>query len=384
MLFFPAAAIHAILSPLVWVALFGLSLPFSIGTPSSQWHAHELIFGTFGAALAGFLTSAMAEWTGTPPRKDRDLFVLLGLWLPGRIAGLVGADLLSPLTGLTDLAFFILLFWFVLRALVARRSTRHVSFAVWAGLLVVAEAGIRLSWMRQDYEMSARLLEAALMVFMVFFALAVARINIAVLNLALDPSGETTPYRPHPGRQNLAAGLVAVYAVAALLFPYSGVPAYLALAAAVAFFDRQAEWFIGRAVLRTEVLMLGTANLFAGIGFALKGLAGLGFGVSNIAAIHTLSTASLGLAVMAVFTIAGLRHTGRALDLPPAAHLAALLMLMAGLMRVLPELGIGASLLGLHHLLAALLWSAAFAAWLAGFLPLLLHPLTGDGKDSCG
>ena len=33
-------------------------------------------------------------------------------------------------------------------------------------------------------------------------------------------------------------------------------PAWLALAAAAAFLDRLAEWFIGRAVLRAEVLAL--------------------------------------------------------------------------------------------------------------------------------
>ena len=49
--------------------------------------------------------------------------------------------------------------------------------------------------------------------------IAIARINVVIINLALDPSGETTPYRPHPGRQNLTAALVAVYAIAALVAP---------------------------------------------------------------------------------------------------------------------------------------------------------------------
>ena len=61
LLFFPAAALHAMLSPLLWVTLFGFSLPFAQAIPSTQWHAHEMIFGTYGAALAGFLTSAVAE-----------------------------------------------------------------------------------------------------------------------------------------------------------------------------------------------------------------------------------------------------------------------------------------------------------------------------------
>jgi uncharacterized protein involved in response to NO len=380
MLFFPVAAGHAVLLPLAWVVLFAFAQPFAHAVPAGQWHAHEMIFGTYGAALAGFLTSAVAEWTDTRPRHGRSLLILLFLWLTGRIIGLVGLDALIAVATVTDLTFLGLLFWYVLSALIARGSTRHSSFAVWVGLFWLLELGIRLAWLAGMTDLAGRLLHAALMVFLVFFSLAVARINVVVINLALDPSGETTPYRPHPGRQNLAAGLVAIYAVAALAAPTSTVPAYLALAAAAAFFDRLAEWFIGTAVLRTHVLALAGANLFAGCGFLVIGLAGLGTPFSVTTGLHVLSVASLGLAVLGVFVIAGLRHTGRPLDLPWQAHAAVIAMLCAGLLRVLPEIGIGTSLLGEHYALSALFWSMAFLIWLVGFLPLFRHPLRETGR----
>lgn len=378
MLFFPAAALHAMLSPLLWVTLFGFALPFAQNIPSTQWHAHEMIFGTYSAALAGFLTSAVAEWTNTPPRKGSTLIVLLSLWLPGRIIGLLGIEPLVALAGLTDFAFLSMLFWFVLAPLLERRSLRHASFAVWAGLFALIEAGIRIAWLAGEFDLAGRLLQTSLYVFLVFFALAVARINVVVINLALDPSGHTTPYRPHPGRQNLAAGMVAIFAVTALMFPRSQVSSYLALAAAAAFFDRLAEWFIGTAVLRTQVLALAGANAFAGVGFLLIGLSGLGAPIAIGSGIHMLSVGSLGLAVMAVFVIAGLRHTGRPLVLPRLAHAAIALMACAGLVRVLPELGVGAALTGTHYAVAALLWSAAFGIWFTGFMPLFLNPLRNE------
>lgn len=381
-LFFPVAAAHAVLSPLLWVALFAFALPFAHDIPASQWHAHEMIFGTYGAALAGFLTSAVAEWTDTRPRQGRSLLLLLSLWLPGRIVGLVGLDALAVVAAATDLAFLALLFWYVLSALIERGSTRHASFAAWVALFWLLELAIRAAWLAGLSDLAGRLLHAALMVFLVFFSLAVARINIVVINLALDPSGETTPYRPHPGRQNLTAGLVAIYAAAALVAPDSAVPAYLALAAAAAFFDRLAEWFIGTAVFHTHVLALAGADLFAGAGFVVIGLAGLGAPLSETTGLHMLSVTSLGLAVLSVFVIAGLRHTGRPLDLPWQAHAAVIVMFCAGLSRVLPELGIGTFLAGLHYVLSASLWSAAFLIWLVGFLPLLRHPLHDRGH--CG
>ena len=383
-LFFPVAACHAVILPLAWVVLLGFALPFAHGVPASQWHAHEMIFGTYGAALAGFLTSAVPEWTDTRPRHGRALVILFLLWLPGRLIGLVGIDAWILVAAAGDLAFIGLLFWYVLKALIARGSTRHASFAVWVGLFWLLELGIRAAWLADRPDLAGRLLHASLMIFLVFFSLAVARINVVVINLALDPSGETTPYRPHPGRQNLTAGLVALYASAALVAPASDVPAYLALAAGAAFFDRLAEWFIGTALFRTQVMALAGSNLFAGMGFTVIGLAGLGAPLSATSGLHLLSVASLGLAVLSVFVIAGLRHTGRPLDLPWQAHAAVILMACAGLVRALPEIGIGTFLSGAHYALSALLWSAAFAVWLAGFLPLLRHPLNLPETERCG
>ncbi|MDT3684005.1 MAG: NnrS family protein [Pseudorhodoplanes sp.] len=375
LLFFPVAACYAVLSPLAWVAMFAFALPLAHDIPASQWHAHEMIFGTYGAALAGFLMSATPEWTDTPPRRGRTLLVLVFLWLPGRLIGFVGADALVVVAAVTDLIFLGLLFWYVSKALIERGSTRHTSFAVWVGLLWFTELAIRLAWLNGMTDLASRLLHAALMIFLIFFSLAIARINVVIINLALDPSGETTPYRPHPGRQNLTAALVAIYAIAALVAPASTVPAYLALAAAAAFFDRLAEWFIGKAVFRTQVLALAGANAFAGVGFLLIGLAKLGAPVATASGLHLLSVASLGLAVMSVFIIAGLRHTGRSLDLPWHAHAAVIVMTCAGLVRVLPEIQVGAFMLGGHYVLSAILWSLAFAIWLVGFLPLLRNPL---------
>lgn len=374
-LFFPVAACHAVLLPFTWVVVLAFALPFAQSIPESQWHAHEMIFGTYGAALAGFLTSAVPEWTDTPPRRGRALLLLLLLWLPGRLIGLLGFDTLVPIASATDLAFLGLLFWYVLKALIDRGSTRHASFAAWVALLWFMELLIRMAWLAGMTDVAARFLHASLMIFLVLFSLALARINVVVINLALDPSGETTPYRPHPGRQNLTAGLVAIYAVAALVAPNSTVPAYLALAAAAAFFDRLAEWFIGAAVFRTHVLALAGANLFAGAGFLLIGLSGLGAPFAPTTGFHMLSVASLGLAVLSVFIIAGLRHTGRTLEmLPWQAHAAVIGMIAAGLVRVVPEIGIGTFLLGSHYVLSATLWSFAFGVWLVGFIPLLRHP----------
>lgn len=373
-LLFPVAAIHGALWPLLWTLFYGFGLPLAGDIPTSQWHAHEMIFGTYGMALAGFLTTAVPEWTDTTRRRGTDLLLLVWLWLPGRLVGLVGADALVGLAGLTDTAFLLTLAWFIGKPMLERRSTRHTSFPAWCLVFAASEIGIRLAWLSGDTVLSGRLINVALGIFLVFFSLSVARINVTVINLALDPSGETTPYRPHPGRQNLAAGLVALYLVGALALPDSLAPAFLALAAGAAFFDRLAEWFIGWAVFRAEVLGLLGANLLAGCGFLVIGLADLGAPFAPSTGQHLLSMGALGLAVISVYIIAGLRHTGRPLELPRQAHWALALMLGAALVRTLPELGVGEALLGPHYALGAILWAAAFMVWLSGFLLFFTTP----------
>jgi len=380
-LFFPLAAAHGALLPFLWVVAGGYALPFAADIPPAQWHAHEMIFGTYGMALAGFLGSAVPEWTDTRPARGRTLVCLAALWLPARLVGATGADALSPLAGLFDLAFLLVLSLLLGRAMLARRTTKHLAFLFWLLSFAAVEAGVRYCWFAGETALSARLLETALCIFIVLFSLSASRINVVVINLALDPTGETTPYRPHPGRRHAAAAMTVLYMAAALFLPESGVSAWLALAAGAAFLDRLAEWFIGRAAFKTEVALLALGNAFAGAGFLALGATRLGLDLPPVAGLHMLSVGALGCAVMAVFIIAGLRHTGRDLaDLPWQAHGAALLMAAAAAVGVLPEFGFASGLAPAHHAVSAVLWGASFAVWLQGFLPMLAAP--GIGQDT--
>ncbi len=383
-LFFPLAAFHGALLPVLWVIAGGYALPFSADIPPSQWHAHEMIFGTYGMALAGFLGSAVPEWTDTRPARGRTLLCLAAIWLPARLIGAAGADALSPLAAVLDLAFLTALAVLIGRAMLERRTTRHLAFLFWLLCFAAAEAGVRYGWFTGDLALSARLIETALCIFIVLFSLSASRINVVVINLALDPSGETTPYRPHPGRRHAAAAMTVLYMASALFFPESVVPAWLALAAGAAFLDRLAEWFIGRPALRTEVAMLGLGHAFAGAGFLALGATRLGLDLAPVAGLHMLSVGALGCAVMGVLIIAGLRHTGRDLrHLPWQAHGAALLMAAAAVVRVLPEFAFASGLAPLHHAVSAVLWGASFGVWLHGFLPMLAAPsVCEDG--ACG
>jgi uncharacterized protein involved in response to NO len=72
-LFFPLAALHAALWPVLWIFVFAFGLPLAQDMPPGLWHAREMLIGAYGAALIGFIVSALPEWTDTPRPRGRVL-----------------------------------------------------------------------------------------------------------------------------------------------------------------------------------------------------------------------------------------------------------------------------------------------------------------------
>lgn len=372
-LFFPLSALHAALWPFLWVAVWGLDLPLAEGIPPGVWHAHEMIFGAWGAALIGFMTTAAPEWTDTPRPRGRALWALAGLWAVGRIPGLLGAGALLPLSVLADLAWTLALAVWLGRISWQRRSTRLLSFIGWIAALGLAGAIARWGMLGGDGAMAADWLRRAGLVFLGLLGLALARITVPVTNHVLDPSEETSPFRPHPGRMNLGPGLVALALLGELAGVSPAVGGFLWIAAGAAFVDRMAEGFVGREVARAEILVMMGAAGFAGLGLIAFGAARLGAPWGETAPLHLALMGGLGLGVLAVFAIAGRFHTGQALGLRWPTRLAFGLIALAALARALPEMGLAPWPPGPLHLAAALAWAGAFGLWLWDFWPSLRH-----------
>ncbi|MBP2229496.1 uncharacterized protein involved in response to NO [Azospirillum agricola] len=381
-LFFPLAALHAALWPLLWAVVNGFDLPFATAIPPGLWHAHEMILGSFGAALIGFITTAVPEWTDSRRLRGRALYALAGLWATGRVVGLFGADALAWVAAIADTAWLVALPLYVAAVSWRKRSTRQLGVLFWLGSLAAAGSAANIGMALGDADMARTWLHAAGLVFLGLLGLVLARVTVPVTNLVLDPSEASSPYRPHPGRLNLAPGLVAVAVAGDLAGLSPAVSAYLTIAAGAAFLDRVAEAFVGREILRAEILALAGSSLLAGSGLLLVGAARLGAPFPETPALHLALMGGLGLGVLAVFAIAGLFHTGRTLPVPAAARHAFLMLVAAALLRVLPDLGILPPSPGPPHALAALLWAGAFLLWLKAYWPFLSTPRLGD-SDRC-
>ncbi|MFP7674836.1 NnrS family protein [Marivita sp. S0852] len=367
-LFFPLGAVYAALWPLLWVLVLGFNLPLAHTVPPSLWHAHEMLIGAFGAGLIGFLTIAVPEWTDTAPPRGRVLWTLAALWGVGRMVGLLGWDGLGLIGALADLAWMLALLGFVLHLSWQKRTDRLLAFALWLGLLIACTVVARWSFAMGDLALATKALHLLGLAYLGLLGLALARISVPITNLVLDPSEETSPYRPHPGRLHLASGLVLVAMAGEVAGLSAAVTGYLCLAAGAAFMDRVAEGFIGREMLRSEILMLTGSAFLAGLGLILMGTARLGASWSEMAGVHVALMGGLGLSLYAVYSMAGLLHTHHPLCIPRRVRAGALLLVLSVVLRVGQEFGL--DLPGPLHALAALTWAAAFGVWLYVYWPM--------------
>lgn len=370
-LFFPLTALHAALWPFLWVAVWSFDLPLSRQLPPSLWHMHEMIIGSWGAALIGFLTTAAPEWTDTPRLRGRPLWILAAFWAIARVIGLIGNEALIGLAGVSDLAWMVGLILYLVRISHVRRSDRLIAFIAWLFALTVAAAGSRIGMVLADYEFARRCALLAGFVFLGLLGLALARITVPVTNTILDPTEASAPFRPHPGRLNLAPGLMAI-AIAGDCWGVSpAISGYLWIAAGAAFMDRVAESFVGRHAFRTEIMMIAGASMLSGAGLILLGISRLKAPWAEASPLHLTFMGGLGLGVLAVMSIAGRFHTSQGLGLNRATKLAFALILVSTLLRVLPDIVQLPWPSRVPHLVASVLWASAFAVWLWDYWPSL-------------
>lgn len=378
-LFFPLAALQLSVWPVLWIFVHGFELPFNYRIPPSLWHAHEMLIGGFGAALVGFITTAVPEWTDTERLRGPALMMLAAAWAGARVIGLVGADALIMVAVILELTWMVALVVYVLQISWQKRTTRLLAFAGWIAGLCFAEIAMRLALAHGEIGTAQTLSRVIALLFTGLLGLALARITVPVTNLVLDPSERTSPFRPHPGRLNIAPGLAAVAIGGEIVGLSQAVQAYLWIAAGAAFMDRVAESFIGKESFRTEILGLAGAAALAGSGLMLVGAARLGATVPETASLHVLLMGGIGMGILSVFAVAGRLHTGQALGYTVMTKIAFLMLILGTVLRVGPDFG-AFSLPGPVHGLASAVWASAFLLWLWDYWPALSDPKTLEAR----
>lgn len=369
--FFLLAAGFAVASMAVWMAhYFQWISPAITNISPSQWHAHEMLYGFAFAVIAGFLLTAVKNWTGIQTLHGLPLLGLAACWTIARVTMLIAPDQVM-LAVVFDLLFNVWLIAAVAQPIIKVKQWRqlgvlskillltagNVAFysqalgwtnhgaysALWIGLLLnvslimvisrrilpmFIERGVKEQVTLKNSIWIDRLLMICLAALLINILTANAEILNLVLGLTITVSAGFRLWRWHtPG----------IWQVTLLWSFYCGL------------------WLIN-------------------LGFLLYALSFTMPGISIILAIHCWAIGGIGVITLAMMARVALGHTGRNIHTPPSSVVWIFgLVILATLSRVLLPILLP-EFYRLSVMLAASGWIAAFGLFTLVYWPILSKP----------
>jgi len=354
--FYLLAGAYAALAVPLWALVYA----GAVGPANPLWHAHEMLYGYTFAVIAGFLFTAVRNWTGRATPRGRALGAIVALWIAGRVV----APLSLPTAALFDLLFAAALAWGIGRPLVASGHRRN--YFLIPLVLALGGAGALLR------ARPAATLAIGLDLVLLLMAVMAGRVVPVFTNNAV--AGANARRVPALERAALgsALGLAALDALALAGSPAPGAAAALALFGAAAHGVRLALWAPLAARGRPILWILHLSYAWIVVHLALRGLAGFGLARPELAT-HALAVGAIGGLTLGMMTRTARGHTARELRASPPEVAAYALVQLAAAVRVLLPLAAPQAYPG-AVLASALLWTAAFTLFTIVFLPILTRP----------
>lgn len=380
-IFFIAGSIWALLAVVLWVLLLMGKLSLPLGIPASVWHGHEMIHGFTSAIIAGFLLTAMSNWTGIPAISGTPLILLFLLWLAARIA-LMFSALLPPILMLLTPLFYLVLVLHTARILLISGNRRNLIMPL--VLLFLGSGSSLMLWgaITADYAWVQTGEKASLYLLTLLIAVIAGRITPAFSSNWLRQRGLR-----HEDVSRLPA--LEIISILSLLFlagaDLAGAPngliALLATITATAHLSRLFLWRGWRVYREPLLWILHLGYLTLVLSLLSRALVAvspaLGLNLNLSSWIHLFGTGTIGIMIIGIMSRVALGHTGRPLLLPPMALAAFVAIITAALTRTLSLMMPGSYMLWLT--MAALLWCLAFALFIICYWKILNSPRP-DGK----
>ena len=360
--FFLAGAVFALLAIALWaLALQGAVSLVAVPGGMLAWHRHEMPFGFALAIIAGFLLTAVQNWTGRPGLSGRPLIALFGLWLAARLAWFVPVPP-AILIGL-QLAFVGLFIAQMARQLISARQRNNYPILLVLALLALCQSLTLAGLAQGDDDLQRRGALAALWLIAVLLSLIGGRVIPFFTQRGL---GRIEAFAPHPWQDRaLLLGGVLAAALNASGYGLQAQPWLATLFVGLATLHglRLWRWYLPGI---WRVPLLWSLHLaYAWLLLATLGMAAwhLGWLPQASLASHALAVGAMGGLILAMMARVSLGHTGRPLQPPRAMAWAFALLNLGALLRVAAG--------GDWLWLAALCWGMAFALFSLNYAPML-------------
>lgn len=372
--FFFGGAAWGCIALTLWVFSLTGAITLPIATDSLAWHRHEMLFGFVGAVIAGFLLTAVPNWTGRLPIAGWPLGGLFAIWVAARLSLLFSAWTGLWISAALDVGFFAVLALLAAREVLEANNrnlpvvgmvllfglANGVDYLGISGVLPAADLGWQL----------------ATSIVVLLISLIGGRIIPSFTRNWMVKQGITTTLPTQPGRFDA----IVIFATALALLGWIAGPAgtpigVLLLVAAALQAARLARWGGATTWRDALVLVLHVGYSWIPIGLALLGLSVMDL-VARSAATHAFTAGAMATMILAVMTRASLGHTGRELKANGATILIYLLVSIGAVLRVAASLGMGNYSFGVQ--VAGFAWGGALLLFLIAYAAVLWRPRLGD------
>jgi len=375
--FFLLATGYAVAVSLLWYAAYLHAWsPAGAGYPSVLWHAHEMVFGYSMAVVAGFLLTAVHNWTGLPTARGAPLAGLTLLWLTARVLPLSGEACPLWLLAAADCGFLLLLCLAVTMPIVKARKWPQMAVISKLVLLLVSNGLFYSGLLGGDLNLARLGILCGLYMLLSLVLMIGRRVIPGFIERGVDyPVG----LRNSGIVDGVALVLFLAFALIDLFAGNAVWSAALAGALLAVHAWRLQGWHTSGLWKKPLLWILYLAYAFIVLGFALKAVQPW-YPYPGSFALHAFAYGGIGLMTAGMLSRVSLGHTGRDLRRPPRA-LAIVYGLLAigGLARVVAPLFVP----GLYVTwvtVALLLWAGAFALLFHTLWPVLTGPrVTASG-----
>jgi len=369
--FFTGAAITSVVSVLVWAGmyLFGWQ-PYAMVLPQTVWHGHEMVYGYGMAVIAGFLLTAVKNWTGVPTITGLHLLLLFLLWLAGRLLIAAGNGGMLQAAAITDALFGIGLVLAILLPIVKVKQWQHLgivskivllvasNLVFYAGVLDLLEDGARMGLYSGIY----------LIIALIFV------ISRRVIPFFIEKgAGHPVQVRNRLWVDNASLVLFLGFWLADVLQPDTLLVAALSATLLALHILRLVDWHTPEIWSKPLLWVLYLGYGWLAAGFALK-VAVPVLGISPLPALHAFAYGGIGMITLGMMSRVILGHTGRSVHEPPPVlfWMFAVLLLGAVFRVMLPILDPARYVTWVG--IAQMLWVTAFTLFLVIYLPMLARP----------
>jgi len=370
--FFMVSAYSAVILMAIWGLLYTNTIQLNNYYGIIDWHSHEMLFGYSIAVIAGFLLTAVRNWTNVNTISKTPLAILSGIWLLARILPF------TPVPGvfiaLADILFFLLLMMAVAHPIIKVKQWNNLIMVAILGFFLLADMlvqGQHLGFIATGVIQGNSL---ALYCILLIIQVLTGRVMPHFTRIVVPG----TKVEERPGLEKvLLFGLILLALVDVLAFNKL-LTSFLAAVLLVAHIIRVYPWF-SRPVLNISILwVLYAGYLWLIIGFIMKVFVGFDW-VTNNLAIHAWTVGTIGITTYGMMARVSLGHTGREMVPPKLAVAGFYLLFIAAVIRViLPLIAMSQYVLWIE--LSIVFWILAFTLFAIAYTPVLSQPRV-DGRS---